>query len=173
MTAVPPRSLYCMLCPSFLCLSNAELNTFWKTNKLKENQNRDIESETKRGKKWILWPWNMDEALKIGASRCIFHPLYVYLMPNDSICSLYGACLHPPHHLCRDTGRSQGLRVSFLPQVALPCWGRQEVSAPLCVNLFSSPWLKAAELPNPDHPPLLQLWEMRCGPIYVCGSLND
>ncbi len=96
---------------------------------------------------------------------------YVYLMPNDSICSLYGACLHPPPPPFMQ-GHGE-LRVSFLPQVALPCWGRQEVSAPLCVNLFSSPWLKAAELPNPDHPPLLQLWEMGCENIYVRGSLIE
>lgn len=56
--------------------------------------------------------------------------------------------------------RSQESRVSFLAQVTSPCWDKQEVSAPLCVNLLSSPWLKTAALPSPGHPPLFQLREM-------------
>lgn len=96
---------------------------------------------------------------------CIFNAKWLSLQP------VWGLFAPPPHYrLCMDTGRSQGLRVSFLPQVASTCWDRQEVSAPLCVNLFSSPWLKAAELPNPDHPPWLQLRESGvCVSVCVWG----
>lgn len=149
-----------MLLSSFLCLSNAELNMLSTTNRKPKLKARDIEWERKREKKRekeqknIFWPWNMNEALKIGASRCIFHPLSVLCIFNGKWLSLqlvWGLYTPPHTHPTFMHGYREAPRL--LPVTGhIALLGQTGGQCPLVCQALLQPMIKGCRAAKPRPP---------------------